>query len=93
MSIQGVARLGAGVLMPRASVQRNIIEVTGKSLIPVYGDNVIDHEDRLLIKRIADIMGTSMSAMTIRIRDLRLFEQRDINEYIKKIVIKQDSEI
>lgn len=87
-----IDRLAAGILMPGASVRRNILEFTGKPTIPIYGDNVIDYEDRLLIKRMADSMGVSVSAMTIRIRDLRMYEHRDIDEYVKKMVIGQGGE-
>lgn len=88
-----VDRLAAGVLMPIASVYRNILEFTGKPVIPIYGCNVIDHGDRLFIKRIADSMGVSVSAMTIRIRDLHMYEQRDLDEYVKTMVIGQGGEL
>lgn len=83
-----VDRLGAAILMPVSSTRMNVQRLSGSDYISIYGHNVIDHEERLLIRKLANTMGASVSAMTNRLRDLSLFEQRPIDEYVDKMVGK-----
>ena len=81
-----IDRLAAGLLMPRYILERNIKKITGNSRIPIYGNYNLDHEDRILAKRIANTMGVSMTALILRLRSLELFEYRDINILLRRIM-------
>lgn len=77
-----VDRLAAALLMPRFMVR----EVLGRFgvfwLIPIYGDNLLRLEDKLLVQKMARAMGVSYTAFLIRLKELSLMERHDISEYI-----------
>ena len=77
-------RLAAALLMPRFMVQNIVRRLAGKQAIPVYGDNILRLEDKLLVRKMADTMGVSYTAFLIRLKELNLLEQRDISEYITR---------
>lgn len=77
-----VDRLAAALLMPGFMV-RAVLENFGiSSLIPIYGDNLLRLEDKLLIQRMAAVMGVSYTAFLIRLKELHLLARHDISEYI-----------
>lgn len=79
-----IDRLGAALLMPRFAV-RNVLQHFGvPDGIPIYGDNVLRAEEKLLVHDMANTMGVSFSAFFIRLRELDLLKRYDIDEFISK---------
>lgn len=77
-----VDRLAAALLMPRFMV-REVLGRFGISwLIPIYGDNLLRLEDKLLVQKMARAMGVSYTAFLIRLKELSLVKRYDISEYI-----------
>lgn len=77
-------RLAAAMLMPRHLVIRTIEEKLGGQNIILYGNNIVDVKCKPLIKQLADSMGVSYQACYIRLKDLNLFDRRDMSEYLEK---------
>lgn len=88
-----IDRLGAALLMPGYIVRYNLRMIFHKARIPIYGENVLDHEDRLLIKRMAKVMDVSDMAMMIRLRDEGLFERHDLSEHMKRLKLRGGDDI
>ena len=77
-----VDRLAAALLMPGFMV-RAVLGCFGVSgLIPIYGSNLLRLEDKLLVQKMADVMGVSYTAFFIRLKELGLLIRHDISEYI-----------
>lgn len=77
-----VDRLAAALLMPGFMV-RAVLENFGvSSLIPIYGNNILRLEDKLLVQKMAAVMGVSYTAFLIRLKELGLLTRHDISEYI-----------
>lgn len=77
-----VDRLAAALLMPRFMVRNILSRFAGRDLIPIYGDSLLRLEDKLLVRKMADIMGVSYTAFLIRLKELNLLERHDVSEYI-----------
>ena len=79
-----VDRLAAALLMP-AYIVRNVIgQFAGTEAISLYGDNLLRLEDKLLVQKMACVMGVSYTAFLIRLKELRLVERREVSEYITR---------
>lgn len=77
-----VDRLAAALLMP-AYIVRNVLgQFAGAEAISLYGDNLLRLEDKLLVQKMAGVMGVSYTAFLIRLKELRLVERREVSEYI-----------
>ena len=72
------------LLMPRFLVDRSLDEFADGKPIPLYGSNVFDPSDKLVLQRMADAMGVSYTALVIRLRGLGLLERHDLSEYVEK---------
>ena len=77
-----VDRLGAALLMPRHMMLNNLDRFTAGKPISIYGNNLLRLEDKLLVQKIADIMGVSYTALFIRLKQLDLCIKRSAEEYI-----------
>lgn len=77
-----VDRLAAALLMPGFIVRNVLDRFAGAEAISIYGDNLLRMEDKLLVKKMADVMGVSYTAFLIRLKELRLLERHDVSEYI-----------
>lgn len=75
-------RMGAALLMARFMVCNLVRRYGVTDGIPVYGDNVLRPEDRLLISRMAGDMGASFQAFFIRLRELGFLIRHPLAEYI-----------
>lgn len=51
-------------------------------LIPIYGNNFLRLEDKLLVKKMAGTMGVSYTAFLIRLKELHLLARHNVSEYI-----------
>lgn len=77
-----VDRLAAALLMP-GFVVRKVLEKFGVAgLIPIYGNNLLRLGDKLLVQKMAGVMGVSYTALLIRLKELHLLARHDISEYI-----------
>ena len=77
-----VKDLGGMMLMPGFMVGNVLESEEISAQIPIFGENILRAKDKLKIKRMADKMGVSFSAFLIRLRELKLFDYRPLNEYI-----------
>lgn len=76
--------LAAAILMPKYLVVKTMNELfNGKNLI-IYGNQIVDLKSKPLIKQLSNSMGVSYKACFIRLKDLNLFEKRDMSEYLEK---------
>ncbi len=79
-----VDRLAAALLMPGFMVRNTLGRFAGTMAIPIYGDNLLRLEDKLLVKKMADVMDVSYTAFLIRLKELHLLERHDVSEYITR---------
>ena len=78
-----VERLGSILLMPRFLVEQTLRNYRLSLVLPVYGEGVIRSRDKLLVQKMADVVGASYSAFFNRLRELDLIEKRSIDEYLE----------
>ncbi len=76
--------MAAALLMPNCVVENALAKFNKSNLIKIYGDNTLSIRDKNLIKRMAQFIGVSYTALVIRLRDTNMFEYHDISEYISK---------
>lgn len=74
--------MGVSLLMPKTLVTARSQSLKGKKHISVYGNNVMLDGDRKIICDMAEHFMVSYKSMFYRMRDLKLFEYRLIDEYI-----------
>ena len=48
----------------------------------MFGNGILQAEDKLKVNRMACRMGVSFTSFLIRLRELKLIEYRPLNEYI-----------
>jgi len=77
-------RMAACLLMPRFLVIERLKRENNDSKIKVYGESIIHRCDKALMQKLADSFGASYSAFFIRLRELKLFQECDIDEYIER---------
>ena len=87
-----IDRLAAALLMPGYILRYNLRMIFYKNCIPVYGEHVLDLEDKLLIKRMAKVMDVSDTAMMIRLKDEGLFERRSISEHVGRMKLRAEGD-
>lgn len=58
--------------------------------ISVYDDNFIRPEDNLFIQQMANDMGSSFSALQIRLRQLGLYVKKPMSEYLTELGFGKD---
>ena len=76
-------RLGAALLMPEYRMERALKKYNDGNKLVCYG-GVFPLQEKLLIQKMANALGVSMAAMTNRVKELRLLDNRPINQYIRK---------
>lgn len=74
--------MGVALLMPRSVVINAVWRSKGKKRIPVFGNSVLLKEDRQLLYDMAEHFEVSYKSLFYRLRDLKLFDYRLIDEYI-----------
>lgn len=75
-------RAAACLLMPRFLVERVLKRLNGSRKVIRYDGGVLSQDQKILIQRMADTMGTSYTAFYTRLFELDLFEARPMEEYI-----------
>lgn len=73
--------MGVALLMPKNVVIHYIRDMTNGKRIPLYGNSVLSDRDRNVVGRTAERFQVSYKSMFYRLRDLKLFEARDLDEY------------
>ena len=63
-------------------VLNNVERFTAGKPISIYGNNLLRLEDKLLVQKMADVMGVSYTAFLIRLKQLGLYSKRSAEEYI-----------
>ena len=76
--------MGVALLMPKTSVINQTRQLITTKRIPLYGNNVLLDNDRVIIAKNAAHFEVSYKSMFYRLRNLKMFEPRDIDEYIVK---------
>ena len=76
-------RLGATLIMPRFIVEKVLKKFSNGRLVKIYGGSVFAPEDKITLQKMADCMGVPFTALIIRLRNLKMLEQRDLSEYIE----------
>lgn len=74
--------MGVALLMPKSLVVGHLRAMMPDRRIPLYGNSVIMDGDRAAIMKMAEHFQVSFKSMFYRLRDLKLFEPRDIDEYL-----------
>ena len=77
-----VDRLAAALLMPRFMVYEVLKRFAVSELIPIFGNNLLRLSDKMLVQKMAGVMGVSYTAFLIRLKELHLLKRHDISEYI-----------
>ena len=79
-------RAAAGLLMPRFLTERVLAKHNGSRKVILYAGEdgtVLSQDQKLLIQKMADVMGVSYSALFYRLKELDLFETRPVEEYLR----------
>ena len=77
--------MGVALLMPKTLVVNRVRAlIAPHKRILLYGSSVLCDSDRAIISQVAEHYQVSYKSMFYRLRDLKLFEPRDIDEYIVK---------
>ena len=77
-------RLGAVLLMPDYHVGKALDRYNDGRKFIRYEGGIFSQESKFRIQNMADCLGASYSALVIRLNDLKLFEDRPIQEYIEQ---------
>ena len=75
-------RAAACLLMPRFLMEKILKKRNGGKRIPLYEGGIVGQADKLKIQKMADDAGVSYTALFHRLRELRLFEERPVEEYL-----------
>ena len=78
-------RAAACLLMPRFLVERVLRRHNNSQKVVVYrteDGTVLSQDQKLLIQKMADTMGTSYTAFSTRLRELDLYEAKPMEEYL-----------
>ena len=76
--------MGASLLMPRFLVEGALAKFNGSQCIRIYGDTTFSMQEKARIRKMADYLGVSYTALVIRLRELNMLENHDISEYITR---------
>ena len=76
-------RAAACFLMPDFLVRRVLKRQNGGKKVVVYDGSILAQDQKLLIQKMADIMGVSYTAFFHRLSELDLFERRPVEEYLR----------
>lgn len=75
-------RLGAALLMPEYRMDRALKKYNDGNKPVCYG-GVFSPSEKLLIQKMANGLGVSVTAMTNRLKELKLLDNRPIDQYIR----------
>ena len=76
-------RLGAAILMPEYRMDRALKKYNDGNRVLCYG-GVFPQKEKLLIRKMANALGVSTSAMSNRLRELKLLDNQPLDQYIRE---------
>lgn len=76
--------ISASLLMPRPMMRDTLERFNGGKPLPVYGEAVFHPREKVILKKMADSLEVSFTALVIRLRRLGMLSCHDISEYIEK---------
>lgn len=77
-------KMAACLLMPKFIVEKAMRKYYRNKPIKVYGNNIFAPEDKVKLRKMADDIGVSFSALTIRLKNLNFFDYHETSEYIDR---------
>lgn len=83
-----VDRLAAALLMPEYLIRNYLTQSKREYGIFIYDDGFIRPEDNCFLQMMAADIGTSVTALLIRIKELGLYVRKSMNEYIAELGIR-----
>ena len=75
-------RGAAALLMPYVLLRNTCMQFTNNQNIRIFGENVFTSKDKEILQDISRYLGVSFTALTIRMKQLKLFEKHKLDEYI-----------
>ena len=75
-------RAAACLLMPGFLVARVLKRHNDSRKVILYENGILSQDQKLLIQKMADMMGVSYTAFFNRLSELDLFERRPVEEYL-----------
>ncbi len=75
-------RAAACLLMPAFLVEQVLERHNGSRKVIIYDGGVLAQDQKLLIQKMADTMGVSYTAFSVRLSELDLYESRPLEEYL-----------
>ena len=76
--------IGAALLMPQSKMWAALKWFNGGRRLPVYGEWVFHPREKVILKKMADALKVSHTALVIRLRELGMLNRHDISEYLHK---------
>jgi len=76
-------RLGAAILMPEYRMDRALKKYNDDNKVLCYG-GVFPQQEKLLIRKMANALGVSVSAMANRLKELKLLNNQPLDQYIRE---------
>ena len=76
-------RLGAAILMPEYRMDRALKKYNDGNKVLCYG-GIFSQQEKLLIRKLANALGVSVSAMTNRLKELKLLDSQPLDQYIRE---------
>lgn len=65
-----------------------LVKYVGTDSIKLYGENTLSAKDKAAIKKVANALGVSISALRIRLEHLNMIEKLDMKEFIHAKLFK-----
>ena len=75
-------RAAACLLMPAFLVEQVLERHNSSRKVIIYDGGVLAQDQKLLIQKMADTMGVSYTAFSVRLSELDLYESRPLEEYL-----------
>lgn len=75
-------KIAAAILMPRFVVDRALETYNQGEPIKLFGENVLDAENRAVMKQMANLLGVSFQTLFIRLRQFGMIEYHPIEELL-----------
>lgn len=76
--------MAASLLMPGFLVEKELSRFTDTGAVRIYGDTTFAAGDKAALRKMADRLGVSYTALVIRLKHLGKLERHDICEYVSR---------
>lgn len=77
-------KMAACLLMPEFIVKKAVNKYYKNKKVAVYGNSIFAPKDKIRLRKMADEIGVSFSALIIRLKHLNYVEYHETSEYIDK---------